>query len=52
VVRDGALEARTAPFTAASLDVRIEAILLGESLLIDFTLPVAVQPTSAATPPH
>ncbi|MEW6272997.1 MAG: hypothetical protein AB1689_27280 [Thermodesulfobacteriota bacterium] len=38
--RDGALEARGAPFAGDLVDVRLEARLPGERLLIDFTLPV------------
>ncbi len=45
VVRDGALEARTAPLDGELVEVRIEATLPraggdGERLMIDFTLPV------------
>ena len=38
--RGEALEARTEPPTAATVDVRVEVALPGEPLLIDFTLPV------------
>lgn len=39
-VRDGAFEARRRPFAGDVVEVRVEAALSGEQLLIDFTLPV------------
>ncbi|MGE5181856.1 MAG: hypothetical protein ACM31C_07330 [Acidobacteriota bacterium] len=50
VVRDGALEARTTPFHDPSVDVRIEAVVTNQPLLIDFTLPVGGAPGSSGEP--
>ncbi|HEY8515342.1 MAG TPA: hypothetical protein VIS07_07505 [Candidatus Binatia bacterium] len=49
VPRDGALEARGAPLAGDMVDVRMEASLGDEQLLIDFTLPVSPTGSTGAT---